>query len=542
MITETVAFISLGALVVILSFLLITRGFRERREMAAIRRMNLAEFSAFLRVNSLDGSIHAVAGKVSDLLKGALGCELIIFLRKKRGYLELNYSHGLRNVDRRDFHLPYGKSLSETLRKDFLPQPISALKPVLPTDFFQLLGRLEVDLFLPILWRENLYGLYFVRAPRQPLSPQFGVLVAALAQSLSAAYHIKWHETRHEVLQRQLDAIRAEVQNAVTDDRLKRNNILRLVRHRNSETIAPKIIEAIKVDLEIDRIAYVYESGGESTAPLVFRQGLTGEVVQPERRTFEEVLKVLRDREPVELDELGGHSQPVADWARSLKAGGLKYIASFPLSSQRAGLIAWGSNAPAKSTFRQLDILKAHTMEVVDNAESYRRIEELSFTDNLTGLANQRYFFKRLDEEVSRAKRYGRDLALILFDLDQLKNINDSHGHLAGDAVLKQLGDILRNSIRSIDIVARYGGDEFCVIMPEADGVTCARFMERLKSEVEGSEFRIEGIEGNIRCTASLGGAIFPEHADSPKTLVFNADMALLKAKEAGKNRCLLYS
>ena len=190
---------------------------------------------------------------------------------------------------------------------------------------------------------------------------------------------------------------------------------------------------------------------------------------------------------------------------------------------------------------KQLQALKPHVVRLVDNAESYKSMEEMSYTDNLTGLANQRYFSKRLDEEISRAKRYNRKLALIFFDLDDLKTTNDRYGHLAGDAVLRQVGQILRKNVRTIDVVARYGGDEFCIIMPEADATTCVKFMDRLKAEVSNWEFAVEDLANQVSCTISQGCALFPEHADNSKQLFHAADTALMKAKESGRNTSLLY-
>ncbi len=542
MVSETALIILLGALVVALSALLLTRILGEKREMGAIRRMNLSVFSDFLRANSREGNIQQVAGKVSDLLKTSFGCERIVFLRKKRNVLELNYYHGLDSFNRRDFRVPYHHRLSEELRKDFLPRDIEVLAPLLPDRLNRQLTSLGADVFFPIFWRENLYGIYFIRSTIETRSPSFSVLTASIAQSLSAAYHIKWHESKHDQLKKRLDDVRLVAQKGARGGQLRRNSILKLVKHRNSETIVPKIVSAIKSDLEMKRIAYVYENKGEAALPVMFREGVDSDVDAPDKKVFDEVIGILSDSEPRELAAFIAGHPAVGEWTRQLKAGGLDYIVSFPLSSKRSGIIVWASDEPLQATSRQLGFLKPHTMELVESAESYQKIEEMSFTDNLTGLANQRYFSKRLNEEVSRAERYGRKLALILFDLDQLKIINDKYGHLAGDTILKQMGEILRNSIRSIDIIARYGGDEFCIIMPEADARTCVRFMERFKEEIARSEFLIEGVDGVVRCTASFGGAIFPDHAGQPKMLIHNADMALLKAKESGRNNYLLYS
>jgi len=175
------------------------------------------------------------------------------------------------------------------------------------------------------------------------------------------------------------------------------------------------------------------------------------------------------------------------------------------------------------------------------NIKQYKLIEELSYTDSMTGLYNYRYFYKRLNEEIFRAKRFERKLSLVIFDIDQFKIYNDSFGHQAGDSLLKQLGNHLLKVVRSIDVVCRYGGEEFCVIMPETDAKECMKFMQRLRKSIEVFPFRDEYLDHAHHITISLGAAIYPQDARDADKLIWCADMALLKAKSEGKNRGVIY-
>ncbi|MCK4632895.1 MAG: GGDEF domain-containing protein, partial [candidate division Zixibacteria bacterium] len=524
----------------ILSLTLVTRIRSEKKMTAALRGTNLAEFSDFLLANSLDGDVQVVARKVSDLLKAGFACEKIIFLRKKRNNLELNYYHGVRGFNRRDFRLNHSRKFFEELRDDFRPRPVGDLAGVVPATFIEELEAHGLDLFFPIYWRDNLYGVYFVRSSIYTGSPAFRMLTASLAQSLSAAYHIKWHETKLSSLEHQLMTKEAELGEQTGSEKLDGSSILELVKCRNSEEIVPRVICAIKDDLKIESVAYAYQSKDDTSNLRLFMDGVEMRLAPPGGDAFLGALKAVDQGEMCELASLAETEDPVGEWAAELLKAGLECLSLYPLSSTRSGLLAWKGNH-TESTMKRLATLRSHTVELVDNAESYELAHQLSFTDALTGLANQRYLFKRLDEELSRAKRYQRNLGLIFFDLDQLKIINDNHGHLAGDAILRQMGDILRKSIRSIDIIARYGGDEFCILMPEVDAETCVKFMQRLKTGVAESRFCIDDDNLEIGCTVSLGAAIFPQHADDPKSLMHNADMALLQAKDTGRNRFVLF-
>ena len=164
-------------------------------------------------------------------------------------------------------------------------------------------------------------------------------------------------------------------------------------------------------------------------------------------------------------------------------------------------------------------------------------LEELAIRDDLTGLFNRREFARRLnDEEVQRAHRYGRPLSLLILDLDNLKAINDEHGHLAGDQALREVARSVAGQVRPVDFVARYGGDEFVVMATETDGAEALTIAERVRSSVTEGPIRL-GSEEYVNMSVSIGIATFPDDAESAGDLMLAADTALYQAKAAGRDQ-----
>jgi diguanylate cyclase (GGDEF)-like protein len=165
-----------------------------------------------------------------------------------------------------------------------------------------------------------------------------------------------------------------------------------------------------------------------------------------------------------------------------------------------------------------------------------RRLRKLSITDGLTELYNHRHVHELLRDEFERSRRTGEPLAVTMVDLDRFKAVNDSYGHPTGDVVLYETARILRETAREIDMVGRYGGEEFIVILPNTDEAEAARFAERVRRAVEGHLYRDEATE--LRMTCSSGAASFPSgDVEKPEQLLKKADDALYVAKEAGRNR-----
>ena len=169
-------------------------------------------------------------------------------------------------------------------------------------------------------------------------------------------------------------------------------------------------------------------------------------------------------------------------------------------------------------------------------------MERLSITDGLTGLYNHRYFQKCLQEEFQRASRYRSNMALIMLDLDDFKNVNDTFGHQAGDQVLMLLSDLIRECVREVDIPARYGGEEFAVILPQTELADAIVVAQRIKDAIETSP-RFQDIDSGLFMTASLGVSGFPDPGiKDTKGIIRFADKALYRAKQIGKNRVVIGS
>mgnify|MGYP001038565999 CR=1 FL=1 len=171
----------------------------------------------------------------------------------------------------------------------------------------------------------------------------------------------------------------------------------------------------------------------------------------------------------------------------------------------------------------------------IKNAQLYSSAEEVALTDDLTRLHNYRSFQAKLAEEIERARRSNHPLSMSIVDIDGFKQYNDNFGHIAGNKVLKEFAALLQNEVRVYDIVARYGGDEFCIIFPETDKEEALETAERIRFSIEKYKFPLEDIiPGGL--TISTGLAAYPSNAKSMEELVLQADKALYRAKNAGRN------
>jgi two-component system cell cycle response regulator len=186
-------------------------------------------------------------------------------------------------------------------------------------------------------------------------------------------------------------------------------------------------------------------------------------------------------------------------------------------------------------------VIKAAVMaiqraQVIETARSENaRLEVLAHTDPLTQVVNRRALFTRLGGELERAKRYESVMSILMLDIDHFKDVNDTHGHLVGDDVLREVAGLLQSTVRAVDIVARYGGEEFVIVLPETPLPGAVTFAERIRALIEVHPFC--QTQGPFSITASVGVAAFPsEGVESIEDLFARADDALYRAKAEGRN------
>lgn len=172
--------------------------------------------------------------------------------------------------------------------------------------------------------------------------------------------------------------------------------------------------------------------------------------------------------------------------------------------------------------------------------EEVRWLRVASTTDHLTGVYNRRFFEQRLNEEIQRADRFGQPLAIAMLDVDGFKALNDELGHESGDRTLKGIAETVRHQLRGVDILARYGGDEFVLLLPGTGPDGAQRIAEKIRSRVESAELLAQPDGAARRCTVSLGLAVYPDHAAGAADLLRTADRSLFEAKRSGRNTILL--
>jgi two-component system cell cycle response regulator len=359
-------------------------------------------------------------------------------------------------------------------------------------------------------------------------------------------------QNREALLQRDLELARAQ------EDIATSRQLVEILNEVASELAAAEIYKVlarrVARALDLRHCSVVLAANGESTGTVVAAyDDPTISDLQVRIDRYPELLAALRTNRMVLVPDVGVDpmfADVRALWLREGLTPSIRSVLAIPfaLDRRRTGLfflrtergdrtLSSEDAAFAETVIRAAvaAIRRAHALE--STRADNRRLEELATTDALTRLINRRALLERLSVEVDRARRFRSQLSLLMVDLDHFKSVNDEHGHLGGDEVLRQVGTLLAGAVRTIDVVARYGGEEFVVVLPETAPEGAVTFAERLRKSVEEQVFQLVN-DRRFQLTCSIGVATFPSpRVASPEDLFATADEALYRAKSGGRNQ-----
>ncbi len=303
------------------------------------------------------------------------------------------------------------------------------------------------------------------------------------------------------------------------------------------------LYELLRADVGYDRIGiFVSEQLSDSPAgrisefDVVFRRSESRPVAAAHvKATVEET------GELVHIPDLSADPKSCRQLPRG--ARGSLVVAPLEAEAYVYGVLEVWSERPMAYAANDLAVIEFVAAFAGGLVKRRLEIEELIFVDQMSQIHNRRYFDEQLTREIERCKRNGMPMALLIADIDGFKEVNDTMGHAAGDSILRQIGRILTENARQLDTVARFGGEEFAVILPSVTRETALAVAERIRSTVARHRF-VTGTDFNPTCelTISIGGALYPLDAKSKVDLLDKADrIALYEAKRQGKNRVVFW-
>ncbi len=311
---------------------------------------------------------------------------------------------------------------------------------------------------------------------------------------------------------------------------LKLKEVLNLIAEKTTQLVPCEGWSLLLVDPKSDELAFEIITGPPLETVRGIRiklgQGIAGWVA----KEGEAVLVQDADEDP--------RFFPAVDAATGIKT---RSILCVPLASKEKilGVIEL-INKRDRPGFDSYDLtlvsaLAGYGAIAIENARLYEQAEELAITDDTTQIPNMRYFHHILSREVTRSRRRKTSLSLLFIDLDRFKRINDTYGHLNGSRMLRDVAHLIKRNFRALDLVARYGGDEFVALLPDTDHATAFRLAERLRDQVEAFAFT-DDAGHTLKITCSVGVASFPDQAKTKEELVRLADQAMYRAKGARRN------
>jgi diguanylate cyclase (GGDEF)-like protein len=400
--------------------------------------------------------------------------------------------------------------------------------------FFAEASGAAEGLVVPLVRADRNAGFLIAGLPSGYLLPQEDIeLLQTIATEIALMMENAELRQKTELQAHRLDqAIVAleKISQALTAVTVGTDNLLRAVAHATAE-----ILDAPYASLHLRKSAWRRQFSDVMVGS-TSRRELAG-IRQAGELAAE---RIERPEQVLQLDLVDDANQPLT----AARRAGLQQTIAVPMciGGEIVGVLAVHMRAPRsleRSEIRVLQTLANQAVIAIENAAAYEETKQLATTDALTGVANHRELEAYLDRELQRAAKASEPFALIICDVDHFKQINDSVGHPAGDAVLRHLTrNILVPAVRPKDLVARYGGDEFVMVLRGADSRAALAIAERIRKTVEGQAVMVDG-KAVSDLSVSLGIAVYPRDGETRQALIQAADQALYVAKRTGRNRAV---
>ncbi|GEM_PF-647386 len=532
---------ALTGMVILLLYLVLKRQ-KELRGAIHLGEELVNELLSAVVNNARAGRISEIADHVTEVLRFHLKCDRIVFLINNRGVLELRHFFGLENPDFAAFRFSLDSDKLNMFKAHSQVAIITQFERIVGEEKFHDIAGLGFRYFFAVKIGNRLAGVYLLKSSLAYDNPSLLLLTSALAYSLSAADHIRQQDKRIRKIESKLQAanlyenLDGEIKAGV------RPELLRLLKIKNSKKLISELVKTVGKEANLTKLALFTGDGAAEDAIFTMNWNVKGET----DRVLRDFLLDINDRPEqnviVDLNKLAATSSGEARGKiDKLIEQKIRFVASVPWVENRKALLAWDTDEIPEQLSGSLLEFWNNALPLVENLNRFERAQEMSYTDGLTGLYNFRYFQKRMMEEFLRAHRYGHSLSLLIFDLDNLKEVNDNYGHVTGDHLLIAFARVLSESVRAVDVICRYGGDEFCMILPETSRARALLLMDRIQRNIARNPLSIEKKGLTIAYTASIGGAVFPVDAKNVEELIKAADSALLRAKEEGRNCSRLF-
>lgn len=305
--------------------------------------------------------------------------------------------------------------------------------------------------------------------------------------------------------------------------------VLAIIMERISDLLKPTNWSLLLVDPETDELFFEV-AVGEGSEKLKHVRLPMGEGV---------VGWVAREAKPILVDD-ATRDERFCDRMDEMTKFQTRSILCVPMVSKETvlGVIELVNSRPdafSKSDMRLLNSLADYSAIAIENARNFQRLQEITVTDDVTSLYNSRYLHEMLEREFERAQRYDQPFSLLFIDLDHFKTVNDRFGHLCGSRLLKEVGDVFKAQIRSVDIATRYGGDEFVILLPQTPKEQAVHVARRLRLSLNESHF-LQGEDLDVRITASFGVSAYPQDGGSKDEVLRLADEAMYRVKETTRD------